>query len=159
MGNANPQLPPFPLKPPFPPKPQNTSLRETYAPYEPLSRMDFYDRPSRLGLNIFSEALRKSDKVHQNLMENSLAMNHKLNELIELLESLPKETNEEDLAKHEKVPSVDEPERQPLPTFSSLDINLGYTRGTDPPINPFSLVILDKESPGALRISTWMILG
>ncbi|GJV87104.1 hypothetical protein Tco_1531042 [Tanacetum coccineum] len=33
-------------------------------------------------------------------MENSLALNHKLDELIESLNSLPKETNEEDLAKH-----------------------------------------------------------
>ncbi|GJY33831.1 hypothetical protein Tco_0418300 [Tanacetum coccineum] len=34
-------------------------------------------------------------------MENTLALNHKLDELIESLKSLPKETNEEDLAKHE----------------------------------------------------------
>ncbi|GKC12709.1 hypothetical protein Tco_1009491 [Tanacetum coccineum] len=34
-------------------------------------------------------------------MENSLALNHKLDELIESLKSLPMEINEEDLAKHE----------------------------------------------------------
>ncbi|GJZ84498.1 putative reverse transcriptase domain-containing protein [Tanacetum coccineum] len=34
-------------------------------------------------------------------MENTLALNHKLDELIESLKSLPKETNKEDLAKHE----------------------------------------------------------
>ncbi|GJW02662.1 F-box/kelch-repeat protein-like protein [Tanacetum coccineum] len=34
-------------------------------------------------------------------MENTLALNHKLDELIELLKSLPKKTNEEDLAEHE----------------------------------------------------------
>ncbi|GKA31214.1 hypothetical protein Tco_0717519 [Tanacetum coccineum] len=62
--------------------------------------MDFYDQPSYLGSNIFSEALRKSDQVYQNLMENSLALNHKLNELIKSLKSLPKETNKKDLAKH-----------------------------------------------------------
>ncbi|GJX89751.1 hypothetical protein Tco_0343077 [Tanacetum coccineum] len=95
MGNANPQLPPFPLTPPYP---YNTSHWEIYAPYEPSPRMDFYDQPSCLGSNIFSEAFRKSDQVYQNLMENSLALNHELDELIESLKSLPKETNEEDLA-------------------------------------------------------------
>ncbi|GJV69488.1 hypothetical protein Tco_1484997 [Tanacetum coccineum] len=50
--------------------------------------------------NIFSEALRKSGQVYQNLMENSLALNHKLDELIESLKSLLEETNKEDLAKH-----------------------------------------------------------
>ncbi|GJQ92097.1 hypothetical protein Tco_0003236 [Tanacetum coccineum] len=34
-------------------------------------------------------------------MENTLALNHKFDELIESLKSLPKETNEEDLAEHE----------------------------------------------------------
>ncbi|GKC78621.1 hypothetical protein Tco_1129395 [Tanacetum coccineum] len=33
-------------------------------------------------------------------MENTLALNYKLDELIESLKSLPKKTNEEDLAKH-----------------------------------------------------------
>ncbi|GJY81952.1 hypothetical protein Tco_0494703 [Tanacetum coccineum] len=56
---------------------------------------------SSLGSNIFSGALRKSDQVYQNLMENTLALNHKLDELIKSLKSLPKKTNEEDLAKHE----------------------------------------------------------
>ncbi|GJY28372.1 hypothetical protein Tco_0404139 [Tanacetum coccineum] len=35
-------------------------------------------------------------------------------------------------------PSVDEPEPQLLPNFSPLDVNLGYKRGTDPPINPYT---------------------
>nr|GEV23575.1 hypothetical protein [Tanacetum cinerariifolium] len=51
--------------------------------------------------NIYSEALRKSDQVYQNFMKNTLALNHKLDELIESLKSLPKKTNDEDLAKHE----------------------------------------------------------
>ncbi|GJT89810.1 hypothetical protein Tco_1078655 [Tanacetum coccineum] len=34
-------------------------------------------------------------------MENTLALNHKLDGLIESLKSLPKKTNAEDLAKHE----------------------------------------------------------
>ncbi|GJV54353.1 hypothetical protein Tco_1450094 [Tanacetum coccineum] len=77
-------------------------------------------------------------------MENSLALNHKLDELIESLKSLLKEIDEEDLAEHEYreqqdlVPSVDELEPQLLPNFPSLDVNLGDKRGTDSPINPYS---------------------
>ncbi|GJR30407.1 hypothetical protein Tco_1106639 [Tanacetum coccineum] len=143
------------------------------------------------------KALRKSDQVYQNLMENSLALNHKLDELIESLKSLPKKINKEDLAEYEyreqqdleveetigismevehfdqtqlediglntcshdlflssrEIPSVDELEPQLLPKFSPLDVNLGDKRGTDPPINPYSLgsfrmkVIFDKEKP------------
>nr|GEW50003.1 ribonuclease H-like domain-containing protein [Tanacetum cinerariifolium] len=37
------------------------------------------------------------------------------------------------------VPSVEEPEAQPLPNFLTLDVNLGEKRGTDPPINKYSL--------------------
>ncbi|GJR00011.1 hypothetical protein Tco_0522995 [Tanacetum coccineum] len=37
-----------------------------------------------------------------------------------------------------KFLSVDEPEPQPLPNLSFLDVNLGDKRGTDPPINPYS---------------------
>ncbi|GJY73254.1 ribonuclease H-like domain-containing protein [Tanacetum coccineum] len=36
-------------------------------------------------------------------------------------------------------PSVDEPEPQPLPNLPFLDVNLGDKRGTNPPINPYSL--------------------
>ncbi|GKB61192.1 hypothetical protein Tco_0917378, partial [Tanacetum coccineum] len=43
-----------------------------------------------------------------------------------------------------EIPSVDEPEPQLLPNFSSLDVNLGDKRGTDPPINPYS--------PGSYRM-------
>ncbi|GJX21514.1 hypothetical protein Tco_0225959, partial [Tanacetum coccineum] len=50
---------------------------------------------------LFSEALRKSDQVYQNLMKNSLALTHKLDESIKSLKSLPKESNDEDLAEHE----------------------------------------------------------
>ncbi|GJW69869.1 hypothetical protein Tco_0126786 [Tanacetum coccineum] len=74
---------------------------EIYASYEPLPRIDPFEKHPCLGSNIFSEAIRKSDKVYQNLMENSLALNHKLDELIESLKSLPMEINEENLAKHE----------------------------------------------------------
>ncbi|GJU07764.1 hypothetical protein Tco_1124194 [Tanacetum coccineum] len=37
-----------------------------------------------------------------------------------------------------EIPSVDEPEPQPLPNILPLDVNLGDKRGTDPPINPYS---------------------
>ncbi|GJR79234.1 MAK10-like protein [Tanacetum coccineum] len=43
-----------------------------------------------------------------------------------------------------EIPSVDEPEPQLLPNFSPLDIDLGYKRGTDPPINLYS--------PGSFRM-------
>ncbi|GJR68167.1 hypothetical protein Tco_0014232 [Tanacetum coccineum] len=38
-----------------------------------------------------------------------------------------------------RVPSVDESEPQPLPNFPSLELNLGDKKGTDSPINPYSL--------------------
>ncbi|GJW99265.1 hypothetical protein Tco_0183179, partial [Tanacetum coccineum] len=37
-----------------------------------------------------------------------------------------------------EIPSVDEPEPQPLPNLPLLHVNLGDKRGTDPPINPYS---------------------
>nr|GEV74883.1 hypothetical protein [Tanacetum cinerariifolium] len=55
-------------------------------------------RRRHIQIKYFSEALRKSDQVYQNLMKNSLTLNHELDELIESLKSLPKETNEEGLA-------------------------------------------------------------
>ncbi|GJW28413.1 hypothetical protein Tco_0045288 [Tanacetum coccineum] len=39
-----------------------------------------------------------------------------------------------------EFPSVDEPEPQPLPNPPFLDVNLRGKRGTNPPINPYSLV-------------------
>ncbi|GJR77946.1 hypothetical protein Tco_0090311 [Tanacetum coccineum] len=82
------------------PNTHSTSSSETYAPYESSPRIDPFDQPPCLGSNIFSEALRKSDQVYQNLMKNSLAINHKLDELIESLKSLPMKINKENLAKH-----------------------------------------------------------
>ncbi|GKB23387.1 hypothetical protein Tco_0862788 [Tanacetum coccineum] len=37
-----------------------------------------------------------------------------------------------------EILSFDDPEPQPLPNFPSLDVNLGYKRGIDLPINPYS---------------------
>ncbi|GJV26552.1 hypothetical protein Tco_1379247 [Tanacetum coccineum] len=45
---------------------------------------------------------------------------------------------------NKEIHSIDEPEPQLLPNFSPLDVNLGDTRGTDPPINPYS--------PGSFRM-------
>ncbi|GJR07288.1 hypothetical protein Tco_0530272 [Tanacetum coccineum] len=65
-------------------------------------------------------------------------------------------TNTHDLFLSSKgFPSVDEPEPQLLPKFSPLDVNLGDKRGTDPPINPYSLgsfrmkVIFDEKKLGS----------
>nr|GEW02427.1 hypothetical protein [Tanacetum cinerariifolium] len=38
-----------------------------------------------------------------------------------------------------EIPIVDEPEPQQLPNLSPSDVNLGNKRGTNPPINPYSL--------------------
>ncbi|GJZ40793.1 hypothetical protein Tco_0587679 [Tanacetum coccineum] len=81
--------------------PHSTSISNIYEPYALSPKMDSCEQPSCLGSTLFSEALRKSDKVYQNLMENSLTMNHKLDKLIELVQLLSKETNEEDLVEHE----------------------------------------------------------
>ncbi|GJX58319.1 hypothetical protein Tco_0289709 [Tanacetum coccineum] len=54
-----------------------------------------------------------------------------------------------------EIPSVDEPEPQPLPNLPFLDVNLGDKRGTDPPINPYSpgsfrmKVIFDEKKLGS----------
>ncbi|GJY27471.1 hypothetical protein Tco_0403238, partial [Tanacetum coccineum] len=55
------------------------------------------------------------------------------------LEDLSLGTSTHDLFLSSKeFPSVDEPEPQRLPNFSPLDVNLGYKRGTDPPIHPYT---------------------
>ncbi|GKE18337.1 hypothetical protein Tco_1425914 [Tanacetum coccineum] len=56
------------------------------------------------------------------------------------LEDLGLNTNTHDLILSSKgFPSGDEPEPQFLPNFSPVDVKLGDKRGTDPPINPYSL--------------------
>ncbi|GJU70172.1 hypothetical protein Tco_1256431 [Tanacetum coccineum] len=45
-----------------------------------------------------------------------------------------------------KIPSVDELEPQLLPNFSPLDVNLGNKRGTDPPMNSYSLGLRLSEN-------------
>ncbi|GJZ01419.1 hypothetical protein Tco_0519380 [Tanacetum coccineum] len=45
-----------------------------------------------------------------------------------------------------EFPNVDKPEPQPLLNLPFLDVNLGYKRGTDPSINPYS--------PGSFRMKS-----
>ncbi|PWA58457.1 hypothetical protein CTI12_AA400650 [Artemisia annua] len=59
---------------------QNTSFRDTYESCEPSPMVDPYEQPPCLGSTSFSDALRKSDLIYQRITENSLAINHKLDE-------------------------------------------------------------------------------
>ncbi|GJW07183.1 hypothetical protein Tco_1569606 [Tanacetum coccineum] len=72
------------------------------------------------------------------------------------LDDLGLNTNTHDLILSSKgFPSVDEPKPQILPNVSPLDVNLGDKRGTNPPINPYSLgssrmkVIFDEKKLGS----------
>ncbi|GJY37780.1 hypothetical protein Tco_0424144 [Tanacetum coccineum] len=176
------------------PRTQNASPSEIKEPYEPSPRMYSYEQPSCLGSNFVGETLRKSDQLHQTFEKSSIAITHKLDDMIELPKSQPKRTYNEDLEceivmvkipkciawlddepieeveetigipvevepldhikledigfntnthdlflSYKGFPSVDEPEPQLLPNFTPLDVNLGDKRGTDPPINPYSL--------------------
>jgi hypothetical protein len=85
---------------------QNTSFRDTYESYEPLPRIDSYEQPPCLRSR-FSEANRKCDLVCQRIMERAVATNHKLDEALGLLLSLPKKTIEEDLAEHDHIDQTD----------------------------------------------------
>ncbi|GJX64993.1 hypothetical protein Tco_0299336 [Tanacetum coccineum] len=208
---------------------KNTSPSEINEPYDPLPWIDLFEQPPCLGSTFVSEALRKSDQLHQTFKKSSIAVTRKLDDMIELPKSQPKRTYNEDLEceivmvkmpkcmawlddeplgdldmmedkvdnpspqstpqflpsvkvhtppvthpeeveetigipievepldhmkledlglntySHDLFPSskefsnVDEPEPQILPNFSPLDVSLGDKRGTDPPINPYSL--------------------
>ncbi|GJZ32167.1 hypothetical protein Tco_0577603 [Tanacetum coccineum] len=63
-----------------------------------------------------------------------------------------------------EIPSVDEPKPQLLPNFSPLDVNLGDKRGTDPPINPYSLgrkayLLKDKQIPSEGYLMRYFSFG
>jgi hypothetical protein len=75
---------------------QNTSFRDTYESYEPSPRIDSYEQPPCLG-SCFSEANRKSDLVCQGIVDRAVSINHKLDEALGLLLSLPKKTIDEDI--------------------------------------------------------------
>ncbi|GJU98246.1 hypothetical protein Tco_1327517 [Tanacetum coccineum] len=79
------------------PHTHSTSPSETYAPYKPLPRIDPFEQPPCLGSTFVSEALRKSDQMHQTFDKRSLAMTHKFDDMIELPKSQSKKTFKEDL--------------------------------------------------------------
>nr|GEW29128.1 hypothetical protein [Tanacetum cinerariifolium] len=58
-----------------------------------------------------------------------------------------------------EVPSVDEPEPQLLPNFLPLSVNLGDKRGTDPPINPYSLGDFKMKVVGFLNMEMGFLLS
>ncbi|GJV42153.1 hypothetical protein Tco_1420593 [Tanacetum coccineum] len=58
--------------------------------------MDSYEQPSCLGSTFVSEALRKSNQMHQSFEKSYLAMTHK-DDMIDLPKSQPKKTYKEDL--------------------------------------------------------------
>ncbi|GJV07669.1 hypothetical protein Tco_1345325 [Tanacetum coccineum] len=67
--------------------PQNASPSEINEPYKPSPRMDSYEQPLCLGSTFVSEALRKSDQMHQTFEKSYLAMTHELDDMIELPKS------------------------------------------------------------------------
>ncbi|GJR69444.1 hypothetical protein Tco_0015509 [Tanacetum coccineum] len=79
------------------PRTHSTSPSETYAPYKPSPRIDPYEQPLCLGSTFLSEALRKSDQMHQTFEKSFIAMTRKLDDMIELPKSQPKRTYNEDL--------------------------------------------------------------
>nr|GEV01109.1 hypothetical protein [Tanacetum cinerariifolium] len=79
------------------PNQQNISPSKINEPYEPSSRMDSYGQPLCLGSTFVSEALSKSDQMHQTFEKSYLAMTHKLDDMIKLPESQPKKTYKGDL--------------------------------------------------------------
>ncbi|GJV06593.1 ribonuclease H-like domain-containing protein [Tanacetum coccineum] len=79
------------------PRTQNASPSEIKEPYEPSPRMYSYEQPSCLGSTFVGETLRKSDQLHQTFEKSSIAMTHKLDDMIELPKSQPKRTYNKDL--------------------------------------------------------------
>ncbi|GKB35492.1 hypothetical protein Tco_0880434 [Tanacetum coccineum] len=79
------------------PRTHSTSPSETYAPYKPSPRLDLFEQPPCLGSTFVSEALWKSDQMHQTFEKSSLAMTHKLDDMIELPKSQSKKTYKEEL--------------------------------------------------------------
>ncbi|GJZ78732.1 hypothetical protein Tco_0643569 [Tanacetum coccineum] len=84
-------------------------------------------------------------------MKNTLALKHKLDELIESLKSLPKEINEEDLAKHEYREQQDLDfknanfKSQAPPSFDVYTPPVTYLEEVEETIEISMEVIFDKE--------------
>ncbi|GJV82805.1 hypothetical protein Tco_1522703 [Tanacetum coccineum] len=72
--------------------PKNTSPSEINEPYELSPWIDLFEQPPCLGSTFISEALRKSDQMHQTFKKSSTAMTRKLDDMIELPKSQPKRT-------------------------------------------------------------------
>ncbi|GJU70911.1 hypothetical protein Tco_1262316 [Tanacetum coccineum] len=98
---------------------------------------------------IYEVALKKNDLMHQTCDKSSLAITHKLDDMIKLPKSQPKKIYKEDfeyemvmvkIPRFREVPCFDEPEPQPnpLPNCPPLDVSLRDERGPKPPIKPHS---------------------
>ncbi|GKB34747.1 hypothetical protein Tco_0879689 [Tanacetum coccineum] len=79
------------------PRMQNASPSEIKEPYEPSLRMYSFEQTSCLGSTFVGETLRKSDQLHQTFEKSSIAMTHKLDDMIELPKSQPKKKYKEEL--------------------------------------------------------------
>ncbi|GJV11341.1 hypothetical protein Tco_1352882 [Tanacetum coccineum] len=76
---------------------KNTSPSEINEPYEPSPWIDLFEQPPCLGSTFVSDVLKKSDQMHQTFKKSSVAITHKLDDMIELPKSQPKRTYMEDL--------------------------------------------------------------
>ncbi|GJU09056.1 hypothetical protein Tco_1125486 [Tanacetum coccineum] len=116
------------------------------SPFRPYSDEPPLRSYQLLKKAFYEEALMKSDQMHQTFENNSLAMTHKLDDMIELPKSQHKKRYKEDLECEMvmvKIPrcmswlgstdAYDEPI-----DFPSLDVNLEDRRGLEPPIKPYS---------------------
>ncbi|GKD49790.1 hypothetical protein Tco_1278766 [Tanacetum coccineum] len=108
------------------PRTHSTSPSETYAPYKPSPRIDSFEQPSCLRSTFVSEALRKSDQMHQTFKKSSLTMTHKSDDMIELSKSQSKKTYKEDLEYE-----VDNPSPQSTP-----QVLLSFEAYTPPMTHP-----------------------
>nr|GEU64273.1 hypothetical protein [Tanacetum cinerariifolium] len=79
------------------PRTHSTSPSETYAPYKPSPRIDPFEQPSFLGSTVVSEALRKSNQMHQTFEKSSIEMTRQLDDMIKLPKSQPNRTYKKDL--------------------------------------------------------------
>ncbi|GJS76578.1 retrovirus-related pol polyprotein from transposon TNT 1-94 [Tanacetum coccineum] len=129
------------------PRTQNVSPSEIKEPYKPSPMMYSYEQPSCLGSTFVGEARRKSDQLHQTFEKSSIAMTHKLDDMIELPKSQPKRTCNEDLKC--EIVMVKMPK-----CMAWLD---------DEPIGDLDMIeeklYLMRRSLEVLRKFHWMILG
>ncbi|GJY76171.1 hypothetical protein Tco_0481287 [Tanacetum coccineum] len=120
-----------------------SSVLTTYTPYPSRKIRRISHQPpliiyQRWKNDIYEDALRKSDQMHETFEKSSLAMTHKLDDMIKLTKSQPKRTYKEDL-EYEMV-------MVKMPRFMSW---LGSTDAYDEPIGSLGLmnneVTFDEE--------------